>query len=190
MTVHPLPRASRPAPRPPADPRLPATSRPLDDFECDVLRLAPALRAFAHRLHRQEADAEDLVQDTVLKALRARARFQPGTNLKGWLFTIMRNTFNTRWRRASRETVPGAEAMEADAARPATQGADLWTREAIARLLHDISPAHREVLILVPVLGLGYDEAATVCGCSVGTIKSRLNRARLALATLVDGVEP
>ncbi len=68
-----------------------------------------------------------------------------------------------------------------------TQAGALWAREAIGRLLSDLSPAHREVLILIPVLGLAYEEAAEVCGCSIGTVKSRLNRARAALAELVDG---
>ncbi|WP_368373073.1 sigma-70 family RNA polymerase sigma factor [Rubellimicrobium arenae] len=162
----------------------------LSSFDRDVLALQPALCAFARRLLRQEADVEDLVQETILKALAARDRFHDGTNLKAWLFTIMRNSFNTRWRKARRETTPGAEAIEQSATTPATQATDLWAREAIGRLLNDLSPAHREILILIPVLGLGYEDAAEVCNCSVGTIKSRLNRARAALAGLVDGDRP
>ena len=162
---------------------------PVARFERDVLILRPALCAFARRLQRQESDAEDLVQDTLLRALAARERFQEGTNLKAWLFTIMRNSFNTGWRRSCRETMPGPEAIEAGAVWPATQGTSLWARETMERLLHDLSPAHREILILIPVLGLGYEEAAVVCGCSVGTVKSRLSRARAALAALV-GEDP
>nr|WP_246849510.1 sigma-70 family RNA polymerase sigma factor [Rubellimicrobium arenae] len=162
----------------------------MSSFDRDVLALQPALCAFARRLLRQEADVEDLVQETILKALAARDRFHDGTNLKAWLFTIMRNSFNTRWRKARRETTPGAEAIEQSATTPATQATDLWAREAIGRLLNDLSPAHREILILIPVLGLGYEDAAEVCNCSVGTIKSRLNRARAALAGLVDGDRP
>jgi RNA polymerase sigma-70 factor (ECF subfamily) len=163
---------------------------PVTSFDREVLALRPALCAFARRLVRQEPDAEDLVQETIAKALAARDRFEPGTNLKAWLFTIMRNAFNTRWRRAVRETVPGAEVIEAGAVTPGSQTQDLWAREVITRLLHDLSPAHREILILIPVLGLGYEEAAEVCNCSVGTVKSRLNRARLALLALVDGDPP
>nr|WP_245218552.1 sigma-70 family RNA polymerase sigma factor [Rubellimicrobium aerolatum] len=159
----------------------------MSDFEREVLDLRPALCAFARRLQRQEADREDLVQDTILKALAARGRFREGTNLKAWLFTIMRNSFNTRWRRSRRETLPGPETIALEAVTPATQATDLWAREAFACLLRDLTPAHRDILILIPVMGLGYEEAAEVCGCSVGTIKSRLNRARLALAALVDG---
>jgi RNA polymerase sigma-70 factor, ECF subfamily len=162
---------------------------PVARFEQDVLTLRPALCAFARRLQRQESDAEDLVQDTLLRALSARERFQEGTNLKAWLFTIMRNSFNTGWRRSCRETMPGPEAIEAGAVWPATQGTSLWARETMERLVHDLSPAHRDILILIPILGLGYEEAAEVCGCSVGTVKSRLSRARAALAALV-GEDP
>jgi RNA polymerase sigma factor (sigma-70 family) len=175
-------QAPCPLPRARAD-RVPA-------FERDVLELRPALVAFARRLLRQEPDVEDLVQDTIVKALSARNRFQEGTNLKAWLFTIMRNSFNTRWRKSRRETIPGPEAIELGAVMPATQTTDLWAREALGRLMNDLSPAHREILILIPVLGLGYEDAAEVCNCSVGTVKSRLNRARMALATLVDGAGP
>ena len=155
-------------------------------FAGEVLALRPALQAFARSLVSQAADAEDLVQDTVLRALAARSRFEEGTNLKAWLFTIERNLFNSRWRKARRECLPGAGAIEARLVTPATQVTDLWVREAAERILHDLSPAHREILILVPVLGLSYEDAAVLCGCSVGTIKSRLNRARAALLALVD----
>jgi RNA polymerase sigma-70 factor (ECF subfamily) len=164
---------------------LPGQERALA-FDQEVLELRPALRAFARRLLRQEADVEDLVQETIVKALSARDRFQEGTNLKAWLFTIMRNSFNTRWRRSRRETIPGSDVIELGATTPSTQAADLWARETMERLLNDLSPAHREILILVPVLGLAYEDAAEICNCSVGTVKSRLNRARLALAALVD----
>lgn len=184
--------AFRPQPLAPA-PLSPDNARGRDPalaFAEDVIRLRPALCAFALRLTRKEADAEDLVQETLLRAIAARDRFEEGTNLKAWLFTILRNAFNTGWRRSQRELLPGAEVIEAGAATPANQAQSLWAREAIDRLLHDLSPAHREVLILIPVLGLGYEEAAEVCGCSVGTVKSRLNRARAALSAMVDGGAP
>jgi RNA polymerase sigma-70 factor (ECF subfamily) len=166
------------------DAPVPATTRV--DFAHEVLVLQPALLAFARRLVRQPADVEDLVQDTIMRALAAQGRFEDGTNLKAWLFTIMRNCFNTRWRRSLRETFPGPEAIAASAVTPATQTASLWAKQALDRMLHDLSPAHREILILIPVLGVSYEEAALACGCSVGTVKSRLNRARGALAALVD----
>lgn len=159
-------------------------------FGGDVLALRPALLAFAHRLHRGGPDAEDLVQETILKALAAEHRFEPGTNLKSWLFTIMRNLFNTRYRRAQREVTPGPDALAFASAVPATQGTDLWASQAFARILSDLNPAHREILILIPVLGLCYEDAAAVCDCSVGTVKSRLSRARHALAALMGEAGP
>ncbi len=176
----------------PKTPPWEAGARPECDFEHDLLAQQPALRAFARRLCKQESDAEDLVQGTILKALAARGRFQQGTNLKAWLFTIMRNTFNSRWRVSCREVVTEPEVMEMGASTPATQETDLWAREVAKRLLHDLSPTHREILILilVPVLGLSYEDAAEASGCTVGTVKSRLNRARAALVALVGGEAP
>jgi RNA polymerase sigma-70 factor (ECF subfamily) len=165
---------------------IPVPSAPAVDFAHEVLVLQPALLAFARRLVRQPADVEDLVQDTIMRALAARERFEEGTNLKAWLFTIMRNCFNTRWRRSLREVLPGAEAIAASAVTPATQTVELWAKQAIDRMLRDLSPAHRDILIMIPVMGVSYEDAAVACGCSVGTVKSRLNRARGALAALVD----
>ncbi len=183
MTFHPQASFAMPVPACPAseaaDPEL--------AFVSDVLALRPALVAFARRLTGQECDAEDLVQDTILKALRAEHHFVEGTNLKAWLFTILRNSFNTRWRRSQREVTTGAEVIELAMTTPATQEATLWAQQAADRLLHDLSPAHREILILIPVQGASYEDTARICRCSVGTVKSRLNRARAALVALVDG---
>jgi RNA polymerase sigma-70 factor, ECF subfamily len=96
----------------------------------------------------------------------------------------MRNSFNTRWRRSRREVTTGAEVIETACVAPATQEDTLWARQSLGCVLHGLSPAHREILILIPVRGLSYEDAARLCGCSVGTVKSRLNRARAALATL------
>jgi RNA polymerase sigma-70 factor, ECF subfamily len=174
----------------PKCPSLEAGASVSFDFEQEVLALQPALRAFARRLAKQECDAEDLVQSTILKALAAQGRFQEGTNLKAWLFTILRNTFNTGWRNACREVVTASEAIELGTLIPATQETNLWAREAAQYLLHDLSPAHREILILIGVHGLSYEEAAEASGCTVGTVKSRLNRARAALLALVGGEAP
>jgi RNA polymerase sigma factor (sigma-70 family) len=152
----------------------------------DILALRPALTAFARRLCGQECEAEDLVQDTLLRAFVGQHHFAPGTNLKSWLFTILRNSFNTRWRRSQREVTTGEEVIELSCVTPATQETILWARQALGRLLHDLSPAHRDILILIPVRGVSYEDAAQICGCSIGTVKSRLNRARAALAALVD----
>ena len=159
---------------------------PCFDFIDSVLALRPALQAFARRLTNQDCDAEDLVQDTVLRALAARHHFTAGTNLKAWLFTIMRNTFNTRWRRSLREVTTGPEVIEIRMVTPAMQESLLWAREAASHLINHLSPAHRKILILIPVQGVSYEEAAQICGCSVGTVKSRLNRARAALMALAE----
>ena len=155
-----------------------------DAFARDVLAHAPALRAFAWHFVSQEADAEDLVQQTILRALIGRRHFCPGTNLKAWLFTIQRNSFNSRWRTTCRETMPGGEFFETFAVEPATQEGGLYARQVLDRMMRELSPAHREMLILVPVQGLSYEDAAERCGCSVGTVKSRINRARAALGAL------
>lgn len=174
-----------------SDPR-PATRAEADDLDAfaqDVLALAPALKAFAWHLVKQDADAEDLVQQTILRALIGRRHFCPGTNLKSWLFTVLRNSFNSRWRKTCRETLPGGAFFE-DVTEPATQEGRLWARQALGRMMRELTPAHREVLILVPVHGLSYEDAARRCGCSVGTVKSRLNRARAALVALADEEGP
>ena len=154
-------------------------------FANDLLALRPALQAFARRLTSQACDAEDLVQETILRALHARHLFAEGTNLKSWLFTIMRNSFITRWRRSQREVPTGSEMIEFMVVTPATQDSLLWAREVAEQLLHHLSPTHREVLILVSVQGLSYEDVAQMSGCAVGTVKSRMNRARAALAALV-----
>jgi RNA polymerase sigma-70 factor (ECF subfamily) len=112
-----------------------------------VLACRPALQAFAHRLTTQRCDAEDLVQDTILRALAGRHHFTMGTNLKSWLFTIMRNSFNSRWRKAQREVLTGSEVIELTMVTPATQEALLWAQQAAHQLLHHLSPAHRQILI-------------------------------------------
>ena len=169
----------------PCPPEVGAVASP--DFEHDVLALQPALLAFARRLAKQESDAEDLVQDTILKALAARHRFQKGTNLRAWLFTILRNRFCSRWRMSRREVVTGPEMIDLGGSTPATQETLLWASQAAEQLLFHLSPAHRDVILLVPVRGASYAEAAQILGCSEGTVKSRLNRARAVLAALVEG---
>lgn len=145
-----------------------------------IVEIIPALRAFARTFCRNPADADDLAQETLTKALANLDKFEPGTRMKSWLFTIMRNTFYTRVRIAAREA-PGAAECVSD--RPAMEATQEWSvrggevRDAINRL----PPHQREVLVLIGVLGMSYEEAAEICGCAVGTIKSRLNRARLGI---------
>jgi RNA polymerase sigma-70 factor (ECF subfamily) len=145
-----------------------------------IVEIIPALRALARTFCRNPSDADDLVQETLTKALANIDKFEPGTRMKSWLFTIMRNSFYTRVKVATREA-PGAADCVSD--RPVMEATQEWAlrgtevREAINRL----PPHQREVLVLIGVLGISYEEAAEICGCAVGTVKSRLNRARLGI---------
>ena len=138
----------------------------------EVVLLIPALRAFARTFCPRPEDADDLVQETLIKALANIDSFEPGTRLKSWMFTIMCNTFCTRFKRLSRGDVGLMEDM---AERLMTQPNEV--RRALSRLPHH----HREILILIVMLGERYEDAAAICGCKIGTVKSRLNRARRQL---------
>ncbi|WP_187429553.1 ECF RNA polymerase sigma factor EcfG [Roseobacter fucihabitans] len=144
----------------------------------------PAMRAFAISLTRNGATADDMVQDTLVKAWTNIDKFQAGTNMRAWLFTILRNTYYSSRRKAKREVadVDGIH-TEALAEKPAHDGRLQMTdfRDAFAQL----SDEQREVLLLVGASGFSYDEAADMCGVAVGTIKSRTNRARQRLAELM-----
>ncbi|WP_419731243.1 sigma-70 family RNA polymerase sigma factor [Lichenicola sp.] len=144
--------------------------------------LLPDLRGFARFLTRDPTAADDLVQDTVVRALAAQHSFQPGTNLKAWLFTIERNAFYEQMRRRRRETqllseqVPDAVDLQAPEAHRRSELSDLQ------RLLWTLPPLLREALVLVGAQELSHEEAATICGVPVGTMKARVSRARGQLA--------
>ena len=150
-----------------------------------VTEKLPSLRAFAWSLSRNPADADDLVQETLTKAWTHRDRFQPGTNLRAWLFTILRNAWYTTAAKRRREV---ADEDGKHAARLTTEGAQEWTVElgVLRHALNDLPPEHREAIVLVGAAGLSYEEAAEVAGCALGTIKSRVNRARNRLAVAMD----
>ena len=139
----------------------------------------PALRRFAQRFVRSPSDRDDLVQETVMRALRAAHQFRPDTQLRSWLFTIMRNTFNTEYRRRCREPV-GLD--DAQAARISIAAPQEWSvrRSELRSALSRISPGSRRTLLLV-ALGVSYVDTARLCACEVGTVKSRVNRARKML---------
>lgn len=145
----------------------------------EVVELIPALRAFARTLCRSPADADDLVQETLAKAIANLDRFEPGTRLKSWLFTIMRNTFLTGIARSRRETT-GLDVEDAGTGPDAPQEWSAQVREVRAAISR-LPQAQREVLVLVGMLGVSYEEAARICACAIGTVKSRLSRARAAL---------
>ena len=144
----------------------------------------PHLRAFAISLSGNLDRADDLVQETLVRALTHLDRFQPGTNLQAWMFTILRNLFHSDYRKRRREIEDPEGAMAAKVAVMPEQGPKLDfddVRLAIAKL----SPEQREALLLVGAEGMTYDEAARVCNTHIGTIKSRVNRARNRLAELL-----
>jgi len=155
-------------------------------FDRDLVGSLPELQRFARRLTRDPAQADDLVQDCVERALRNREKFEPGTNLEAWLVTIMKNLHFTRYQRERRITQ--TELAEDTLS---TAPAQMWpimvreTGEAIERL----SPNHRQLIRIVAIDGRSYEEAAEELGVSIGTIRSRLSRARAELRS-GDAVEP
>ena len=144
-----------------------------------VLGAVPSLRAFAISLCGNVDRADDLVQETLLRALANIDSFQPGTNMAAWLFTILRNHFRSEYRKRRRE-VEDSDGHYAETLK--TQPAQLG---------HVEFREFREALVLVGASGFSYEEAAHICECAVGTIKSRVNRARTRLAELmlIDGVD-
>lgn len=148
--------------------------------QSEIVRLIPALRAFARTFYRDPGEADDLVQETLTRALSSIHQFRAGSSMRSWLFTIMRNAFYTKIRIETREA-PGA--AECVSLRPASDPTQEWSARGreIARAIQRLPEQQREVLVLIGVLGVSYEEAAGICGCAMGTIKSRLNRARLKL---------
>ena len=156
-----------------------------NQFRDQVIAAIPGLRAFGLSLTARSDRADDLVQETLMKAWKHHDSFEPGSNMKAWLYTILRNEFYTQLRKRKREV---EDVDEFYSSRVAVQGeqeghldmADL--RVALAKLPED----QREALILVGASGFSYEEAAEICGVAVGTIKSRINRARGKLAELLE----
>ena len=159
-----------------------------------LLAAVPSLRAFAISLSGNVDRADDLVQETLLRALSHIDSFQPGTNLNAWLFTILRNLFHSEYRKRRREVEDSDGAYAARLSTQPEQGARLDLEDFKAALAR-LPPDQREVLLLVGASGFSYEEAAEICQCAVGTIKSRVNRARTRLAQLlavesVDDIGP
>lgn len=175
--------ASRDAPTnsPPAveDPQL-----QIDDIRLELFAALPHLRAFAISLAGDIDHADDLVQEAVLRALSHLHQFKRGTNFQGWMFTILRNQFHSNYRKRRREVEDADGVYAAKFAIAPEQGARLDFsdfREALAKL----SAEQREAILLIGAEGLTYEETAEICGTKVGTIKSRVNRARKRLAELL-----
>jgi RNA polymerase sigma-70 factor, ECF subfamily len=157
-----------------------------DHSICDqVLATVPQLRAFATSLCGSIDRADDLVQETLLRALTRIDSFKPGTNLHAWLFTILRNEFRSEYRKRRREVEDPEERYVESLRTPPEQLARIEFKELLAAL-GKLPPDQREVLVLVGAAGFSYDEAAAICGCPIGTIKSRMNRGRIRLAEMLS----
>ena len=155
----------------------------------DMVALVPQLHTFARSLCRDGVKADDLVQEALMRAINNLQRFTPGTNMKAWLFTIVRNEHYSQLRRSKFE----AQGMDIDLlpepSVPPDHDGKLELRD-LTRALASLSPGQRSALVLVSVSGFSYEEAAEICGCAVGTIKSRVARARETLLEMLEGREP
>jgi RNA polymerase sigma-70 factor (ECF subfamily) len=154
-----------------------------------ILAAVPSLRAFAISLCGNVDRADDLVQETLLRALANIDSFQPGTNLPAWLFTILRNLFRSEYRKRRRE-VEDADGSYAETLKAQPSQTSHVEFQEFRTALAKVPPDQREALILVGASGFSYEEAAEICGCAVGTIKSRVNRARTRLAQLLHIENP
>src|ERR1700759_5549800 len=161
---------------------------PLSDpeFKEQLAAVIPHLRAFGRSLSGSRDLADDLVQETLLKAWAARKRFQAGTNMRAWTFIILRNLFLSQMRRARFKGEWDDITASKILAAPASQDRHVDLGDLQRALLHLPQP-QREALILVGAGGFAYEEAAEICGCAVGTIKSRVARGRVALEQLMSG---
>ena len=157
-----------------------------DPFERELISLIPHLRAFSRVLSKKRATADDIVQETLAKAWRSRACFEPGTNMKAWLFTILRNTFYSGTRRAWRESEWNAELGEQLAGPANAQEWTIGLSDAV-RAFGSLPCSQREALILVGAGGFTYEAAGQICDAPSGTIKSRVARGRAALLGMLDG---
>jgi RNA polymerase sigma-70 factor (ECF subfamily) len=170
-----------------ATPRPPTPIDPVRDaaFKRELVALIPHLRAFARTLTGDPTAADDLAQDAMMKAWDARGSFEMGTNMKAWTFMILRNQFYSEKRRSWRQSQLDQEAAERTLVAIDDPSAPVALDE--LRLGLGMLPAEqREALILVGAGGFAYEEAAEICGCAVGTVKSRVSRARRALQAILE----
>jgi RNA polymerase sigma-70 factor (ECF subfamily) len=161
----------------------------VSSLHAQMLSLIPKLRAFAVSLSYDRDQAEDLIQETLLSACRNLDRFEPGSNMAAWLFTILRNSFYSERRKERRyvQDVDGAYSSSL-VARP--EQLVCIEYEELQTALGKLPKGMRDILLLVTVGGVSYEEAAQICGCATGTVKSRLHRARVRLAELLSIESP
>ncbi|MFM9862300.1 MAG: sigma-70 family RNA polymerase sigma factor [Micropepsaceae bacterium] len=156
-----------------------------DAFRVRLIELAPYLRAFARTLCGNRDIADDLAQESLASAWKARASFQPGTNMKAWLFMIQRNAFYSAHRRKWRKVDWDEQAMERVLVTDPSQQASVELTD-LKRAMTLLPDEQREALILVGAGGFSYSEAASICGCAVGTMKSRVSRGRHTITSLMN----
>lgn len=154
------------------------------DIKSDLISAIPNLRAFAVSLSGNADRADDLVQETLVKAWSNLGSFTEGTNLTAWLFTILRNIYYSEFRRRRRETDDPDGVMASKMISPPAQNAHMDFQD-FRSALQKLPPEQREAIILVAASGMSYEEAAKICGCAPGTMKSRVNRARNRLQDLL-----
>ncbi len=171
--------------KPSSGARPSSRSRIDDRFCAEIEGVLPALRAYAHSLCGSRDTADDAVQDALLKAWGARESYLPGTNFKAWMFTILRNAFLSRVRRRKFEGTYH-EGAEEGLTCPANQLDHLSVLE-LKAALRKLPDNQRDALMLVVLGGFSYIEVSEICGCMVGTVKSRIGRARATLQRMLDG---
>ena len=174
QTLNSSPPAAAGDARPPVD----------DEIRDGILSALPHLRAFAISLTGNVERADDLVQDTIVRGLHFINQFERGTNLQGWLFTILRNQFHTNHRKRKRE-VEDADGIFASKLSVIPEQGGHLEFEDFRLALAKLSPDQREAILLIGAEGFTYEEAAVICRTKVGTIKSRVNRARTRLAEIL-----
>lgn len=155
------------------------------DFKRELTEVVPHLRAFARGLCGRPDMADDLVQETLLKAWAAQERFEPGTSMRAWTFVILRNAYLTDMRRNRFRGEYDEGVAERILTAPASQEEPIHLSD-MHRALLTLPPERREALLLVGAGGFSYEEAAQICGCAVGTIKSRVGRARATLTAMLS----
>jgi RNA polymerase sigma-70 factor (ECF subfamily) len=151
-----------------------------------LLRAVPMLRKFAVSLCRSADRADDLVQETMLRAITGVANLAPNSNLDAWLVTILRNCFFSDCRARSR-TVEDVDGRHAETLVAVPDQVGWCVGKDLHEALEKLPPRQRQVLTLIGGSGMSYEEAATICDCEVGTVKSRVHRARIQLASLLSG---
>lgn len=163
----------------------PGPSAADEAFRKELLSVLPHLRAFARGLCGRADFADDLVQEAAIKAWTARERYEPGTNMRAWTFAILRNHYLSELRRSKRQTDLDEGAVERMLVMDADQEGPLHLDDMEAAL-QKLAPERREAVLLVGASGFSYEEASNIAECPIGTMKSRVARARADLARMLE----